>query len=75
MIETFKEFDANIKRCSMNDAGYMKDNRFLVNLIHLNSVALAVLARKGGQLPPIEEEHSEVFDALRRELCGLPLKD
>jgi hypothetical protein len=52
-IETFKEFVKTMKQQLLNDKGCLTDNRYYLNLIHLIYGAFDVLARRGGELLPI----------------------
>ncbi len=52
-IETFKEFVKSKKSLLLNDQGYLTNNRYPMDLLHLMYVAFDVLANRGGELPSI----------------------
>lgn len=55
-IETFKEFVNNKKSSLVNNKGYLIDNRYYIDRIHLIYGAVDILAQRGGELPPVGAE-------------------
>ena len=55
-IERFKAFVKSIEINSMNDKGYLINNQYCVNLIHLIGECIDVLANRGGELTPINAQ-------------------
>lgn len=77
-IATLKEFVAGTKERSM-DKGHVVDNRYYVNLIHLNAVAIEVLARRGEELPKIDAKddgrwYGKIADRFCFEIIGATLQ-
>jgi hypothetical protein len=72
-INTFKEFVKNMKPKEVTD------NRYYLNLLHLVFAAFDVLARRGGNLPPIDENddgswYGKLGDRFCFEIIGAALE-